>query len=353
MTKTKLQSLIFRIPLLACLLVLGLFLAGCKPNADNDQSKSPEPPKQTQPQLAERIELKPDTSDEFQRIHRTFPNGTKHSLQIDYRDGTTKVEFYRLDGTVKEVKEYHPHLVDKLKSITVYDTKGDPIKKEGFRVNGNLESETEYLANGQEKITLYRIDGKRLHSVTLDAKDGTKHTTYYRQDGKSLWAEAQWHGTKDVTVEYYDDQGVHTHTLHKTSNSKTITVFNGAGHAKYIQHYTGYWSDYSYYSYSSFQLNEVEEFGADGETLERRISVERYSNKRVSKLEYFEDGDLVREQELHWDGSLKSERTLQDDGTWDSKSHSQGEQESDPVDPTVLEEPAYDDPLTNNPNNFL
>ena len=96
-----------------------------------------------------------------------------------------------------------------------------------------------------------------------------------------------------------------------------------------------------------------EEFEDDGVTVKRRISVERYSNNRVSKLEYFKDGELVQEQDLHWDGSVKTDKTLKDDGTWDSNSHDQGELETEAIDTKVFDEPVDDNPLDDNPNHFL
>ena len=339
--------------LVMCVGLLGL--AGCGPE-DGGTTQKQEPAQPTapaEPQYNERIVLQPDTSDEFQRIFRTLPNGTKHSLRIDYRDGTSKIEFYRRDGTVSEVKEYHAHLDNKLKSHTVFDLDGNPVSKDSFRVNGRLESKTEFVRDGTEKITMYRVDGKRLHSVTVDRKDGTKSTVYYRRDGTTLWAKAEWHGSLHVTVEYYDDTGKLDHIREKTQNARDITVVDDTGKAVFRQHYTGYWSTYSYYAYSSYQLIEVEELEDDGQTVKRRIYVERYSSKRINRIEHMKDGAVVKEETFHYDGSVKFVKELQEDGTWKSESHDIGKVKPAPVAPELFAEPDYDDPLTNNPNNFL
>ena len=348
--KTNSRNWLTRALMLGLCLSL-LVLAGCNPEGDTNVQK--EPPKPVVPEYTERIVLQPDTSDEFQRIYRTKPNGSKHSLKIDYRDGTSTIEYYRPDGTVSEVKEYHAHLDDKLKSHTKFDTEGNPISKDAYRVNGRLESSTEFLADGTKKIAMYKVDGKRLHSETLERQDGSKSEVYYRTDGKTLWAKVEWKNSRNVTVEYYDATGKLDQTRVKTQNSRDITVFDDSGKAIYRQHYTGYWSTYSYYAYSSYQLIEVEELEDDGQTVKRRIFVERYSNKRVKRIEYLKDGEVVKEQELNYDGSVKFEKTLKDDGTWDTQSPEFGEVPSEPVAPELLTEPDYDDPLTNNPNNFL
>lgn len=335
---------------ISAFLVLGL--AGCKNESD---STPKQPPPVTKPKYVEQIELRPDTTNEFQRVHKFLPNGTKHSMETHYRKGDVgkRIEFYRPDGSVKLVEEYHPHVKDKLKSKTVYDLSGKATATSSYRFNGILESETEYLANGHEKIVKYRVDGKRLHSETIDRKDGTRSVTYYHRDGKTLWAKAEWKGMTDVSLDYYDENGKLTHSRTKTSSSQEITVYDSSGKPIYHQKYTGYWSNSSYYNYSSFQLSEVEVLGDDGKTVTKRIHVERYSNNRVSKVEYFKDGELVREQKLNYDGSLDFERTLNDDGEWQSENHEFGEVQPEPIDDKALEEPEYKDPLTDGPNNFL
>ena len=350
--KPKTFRLFSFLPLML-LVGFGLALSGCTPE-DNSANQ---PPKQTQPakpNYVEKIEFRPDTSNEFQRVHRYLPNGTKVGMRIDYRDGTSKMEHYRRDGSIHKVEEFHK-VVDKLKSVTEFDLDGKPTGKTTYRISGRLESKIEYVADGTEKITTYRIDGKRLHSVTIDRKDGTKSTTYYRRDGKSLWAKAEWHNSRTVTVDYFDDQGKLSQRIEKSSNSKNVTVFDGNGKAVYKQYWDGYWNPTStYYYYNSYQLETVEEFESDGSTVKRRIHVERYSD-RVSKLEYFKDGELVKEQELNGDGTVKEEKILQDDGTWQTETVPPIEDvhPDPPVDTKRFDELDWEDPLTNSPNNFL
>lgn len=340
------------------ILALGvLSLAGCGPEDGKSSPPDANPPKQTEPAppvTIDKVELQPDSSDEFQRVHRYLPNGSKVSMRIDYRDGSSKEEFYRPDGTVGEVKEFHA-VVDKLKSVTKYDQKGKPLSTTMYRVSGVLEAEVEYRADGSQKITMYRIDGKRLHSITESRADGSKSTVYYQKDGTTLWAKAEWPNSREVVVEYFDKNGVHTQTTVKDSNNRDITVFDPSGKALYKQYWDGYWNPNStYYYYQSYQLESVEEFDSDGTTIKRRLHVERYSNNRVTKIEYFDKGNPVKEQVLNRDGSVKSERTLQDDGSWlDNTNPLQNTMPDPPVDRSKFDEVDYQDPLTNAPNNFL
>lgn len=352
---SKANGFLPRLGLLVVLLAV-LGLAGCGPEDGSDPSSGKQPPAQTEPAppvTVDTVEFKPDTSDEFQRIHRHLPDGTKVSMRIDYRDGSSREEFYRPDGTVKEMKEFHA-VVDKLKSVTKFDAKGEPVSRESYRINGVLESETEFLQDSSKKVTTYRMDGKRLHSVSIEREDGTTSTTYYRRDGKTLWAKAEWANAREVVVEYFDDKGVHVQTREVDSNNRDITVFDPTGKALYKQHWDGYWNPTStYYYYQSYQLETVEEFEDDGVTLKRRIHLERYSNNRVTKVEYFEDGNLVREQELNRNGSVSSDKTLKDDGTWETNSNPLSDLKPDPIDSDRFDEPSYQDPLVNAPNNFL
>lgn len=352
---TKVMRMLPRLGLFV-LLVAMLGLAGCGPE-EGSNSSGKQPPAKTQPApgpvTVDTVEFKPDTSDEFQRIHRHLPDGTKVSMRIDYRDGSSKEEFYRPDGTLKETKEFHA-VVDKLKSVTEYDARGEPVSRESYRINGILESKTEFLKDGSQKVTTFRIDGKRLHSESIERKDGTKSTTYYRKDGTTLWAKAEWANSREVVVEYFDSNGVHVQTRALDSNNRDITVFDPSGKALYKQYWDGYWNPTSsYYYYQSYQLESVEEFDSDGVTLKRRIHVERYSNHRVTKVEYFEDGKLVREQELNRNGTVSSDKVLKDDGTWETNSNPLSDLKPEPIDTDRFDEPAYQDPLSNSPNNFL
>ncbi|MBZ0184652.1 MAG: hypothetical protein K8F91_00270, partial [Candidatus Obscuribacterales bacterium] len=111
------RNRIFGWAMLPTMLLL-LALAGCKPEADNTPPQVP-----AGPVYDIKVESRPDTTDEFQRLHYFLKDGTKVKLEIQYRDGRTEQFNYRPDGTVEEQLVLHIHS-KKVKSLTKFAADG-------------------------------------------------------------------------------------------------------------------------------------------------------------------------------------------------------------------------------------
>ncbi|MBK9141682.1 MAG: hypothetical protein IPM23_04245 [Candidatus Melainabacteria bacterium] len=332
-------------------LVLVLGLAGCKPGDDDGQGNNP-PPAPPAQVYDIKVESRPDTTPEFQRIHYYLPGGGREvKMEIQYRDGRTEQYMYRQDGSLEELVELHIHS-QKVQSRTKFAADGKTrLESTSWRIGGELDSSTVYNADGSSRTVAYKVDGKRIHSETLTDTSGAQKITVYRSDGKTLWAKIDRPSQYSARVEYYDDAGKLTQIRELNSSKMVITVLDDTGKVVMKQEWSGYWSSWSGPSYNNLQ--NTEKYEPDGSTVSRRIEFEYYYSRPRVVYDY-KDGARVKEYSFNYDGSVKSEQTLQDDGTWATQSYSNGEKQLDPpLTDSDRSAPAYQDPLVDNPSNRL
>lgn len=338
---------------LAIALIAGsvLFLSGCKRHEDSSQPPPP-PAAPAQPKYIVKVVPRPDTSDELQRVYSYLPDGTLVKLEIQYRrNGRTVVEFYRQDGSVQEVQEMHPFTTS-IKSSTRFDQDGKTkIEESTFRLQGGLDSVTEFHADGSARTKRYRSDGKRLLADTNKEVSGKKTSTFYHQDGKTLWAKTVEESNGDTRVETYRQDGTRDQDREVYYDRMVITIHGADGKATYKQTWNGYRYSYSYYR--NYSLDKVEEYEADGVTVKRILEFERYGNRNLSKATEMANGKAAKIRSYrYYDGTLEREEIIQPDGTSKVENHEASENLTEKFDPNIKLEPKFDDPLVDSPSHL-
>ncbi|MBX3073384.1 hypothetical protein KF728_21440 [Candidatus Obscuribacterales bacterium] len=331
---------------------LALSLTGCK---QEDEVPPPPPVKAqpAQPKYIVKVIPKPDGSEELQRIYTYLPDGvTLYKLEIQYRQGgRTEVQWYRPDGTVKEVQEMHPYSTGKVQSTTRMAPDGTTkVDQTTYRLDGGVDAVTEFKADGSSHTVRYRNDGKRRLSVTDTAPDGKKVSTYFHADGTTVWANATEQKNGDSKVETFRLDGTRDQTREVFYDRMIVTVHGADGKPKYTQTWSGY--RYAYSSYRYYTLEKVEEFGADGVTLTRKLEFERYGSRNIKVATDLANGQPTKTRYFRYDGTLEREEIVQADGTKTTVKHEASEKITETYDPGVKNEPAYDDPLVDSPSHF-
>lgn len=334
------------------LLLLGL--AGCDSKSGNNNNPPKQPPAPTQPKNIVKVELRPESSGEFQRISTYTPDGAHLiELQIDYRDGNTEKQFFRNDGTTsKKQKFYQSSRPLKLEKETEYAADGTTVVMERtFRVQGPLDAEKKFNADGSTETKRYRLDGKRLHSLENRDSAGNATATYWRADG-SLWAKSKTLGTagyysQPIEITYYGANGNVAQVRTILSNKMEIQVNRADGTKLYVQTWSGYSSPY----YRSFTLDSLKEYETDGTTLSRELKFS-YST-RISEAHSYTKGVKSSSRYYRWDGTLEREETLDAAGkVTATKNHDASEGITEPVDSGWKVEPAWEDPTSSDIRNF-
>ncbi len=344
---------------LGVVLVVGLAftLTGCK-----EETAAPTPPAQgpTQPApvpaLIRTVKLMPPESGENQRIFKKTPDGTLVEMSIDYRDGRLETFNFRPDGSVSRKQEFYPY-TGVLKSTVEYASDGKTVTAETLnRGTGTLELTRKTLADGTMETTRYRVDGKRLHSVTHELNGKLVDATFYGQDGKTLRATAKALNANESEVTFYNATGqIEKIRTSKTSSGGynnnveyTISVVRADSTVAYKQSWSGYQSSY----YRSVSLKTVEEFEADGKTLKRKLTL-NYSGSSVSEAIDYENGVKKTVRTYRWDGTLETTKTYDATGTvTNTQSHTSSENLKEAVAPELIADQAGDDPLAFKPGDF-
>ena len=346
--------------LLGVALVAGLAftLTGCKDESAPAANQPTQGPTQTAPvpALIRTVKLMPPESGENQRIYKKTPDGTLVEMSIDYRDGRLETYTFRPDQTVIRKQEFYPY-TGVLKSTVEYASDGKTVTGETLnRGTGTLELTRKTLADGTMETTRYRIDGKRLHSVTHELNGALVDATFYQQDGKTLKATAKSLSTSEQEVKFYNASGaVEKIRVSKTTsggyNSNveyTISVLRADSTVAYKQSWSGYQSSY----YRSINLKTVEEYEADGKTLKRKLTF-NYSGASVSEAVVYENGVKKTVRTYRWDSSLESEKTFDSTGTVTAtQNHTSQENLKETVAPELIADQAGDDPLAFKPGDF-
>lgn len=331
------------------LLLLGL--AGC--DSKPDKSNPPTPPTPTAPKNIVKVELRPESSGEFQRIYTYTPDGARLiELQVDYRDGKTVKEFYRLDGSLKTKQNFFQSSRPlKLEKETDYAADGKTVLVERtYRIQGVIDSAKKFNTDGSTETTRYRLDGKRLHSVENRDSAGNATATYWRADG-SLWAKSKTLGSQGYYVQpmeitYYGTNGNVAQVRTIRSNGMDITVNRADGTLQYTQTWSGYSSPY----YRSFTLDSLKEYETDGKTLSREVKF-TYST-RVNEAHSYTKGVKTSSRYYRWDGTLEREVTIDAAGASSTKYHDASAGITEPVDAAMKVEPVWEDPLSPDIRNF-
>lgn len=274
---------------------------------------------------ASRVEMMPETSPEFRRVHYAGPNGKDLKIEIAYRNNDYGYLFYRQDGTQREFLVVFPD--GKTERIHSYfDVTGKVITK-GFEVRkdgSKLWTAEQPVAGGDITTTVYWQDGKTVFSVAVRSKDRIE-TTFFKKDTTQKWVRLVTNLNGDIVYaeDVYGDTGNLVRSRQTDDGyAGTMDYYRADGTLYFRQtwerqsygDYDDYGHGYGYpggYGYSSTPtLKTVTVFGADGKTatLELALSYPRSVatwDQKGTKIVRF----------LKWDGSVESVQYVSKSGS--------------------------------------
>lgn len=235
---------------------------------------------------ASRVEMMPETSPEFRRVHYTGPDGKDLKVEIAYRNNDYGYLFYREDGTQREFLVVFPN--GKTERIHSYFdvtgkviTSGFEVRKDGSKVWAAEQP----VPGGDITTTTYWQDGKTVFSVAVRSKDKVE-TTFYKKDSTQKWVRLVTNLGGDIVYaeDLYGDNGQLVRSR-KTDDGYggTMEYYRADGTLYFRQtwerqYYGGY--DYDGYGYgggggysTTPTLKSVTVFGADGKTPTLEVTV--------------------------------------------------------------------------------
>jgi hypothetical protein len=324
------------------MMLLAGLLTGCGPNGSDTQHKPTPPSVVAKP--TERVELMPDTSDEFLRRHLTNSDGFEVETRIEYRNGDKAVIKFRDDQTQQSYKR-----VTKTGTILIeqnYALDGKSITSgQELRADGTLKWKATQDSSGAVRTLTYWWDGTTLFSDKTQSQPGGAYTaTYYKKDGK-LWVKRT--GSKDGVVdrdEQFNDSGKLAATVERSGQNTTATLYRDDGTIQYRQHMTEVPSSYGSYTYKTMQY--VEEYAADGKTLVRKL-VMNSGGYSVGQVERPNADGTTTVRTLNYNGTVTHEDIRDASGKITSQKDidpNAGVKES--YDYRAVREPSSDDPVS-------
>lgn len=257
----------------------------------------------------QRIELMPPDSNEYAERHYPGPDGKDLKTVIQYRNGDHGVKLYRADNTLKEwtvefaAGDVRLHIVfaDDGKQVVL----GEQLRPDRTMLwkatsKDSVVTLTQFYYDGTTPFSVVR------RKVGVDTQD----TQYYRKDGTPWLRQV---GDRNKTdnpdlQQVWDSAGklvYERQTIDKDGKTTTVTYYRPDGTAAYkqtwVEHQSsnGYGEGYGYegygYSYPSTttSLRTVEEFGADGTSITRRIQQNDDGTNVDSVTVYAGDGSSV------------------------------------------------------------
>jgi hypothetical protein len=302
----------------SALLAVGM-LAGCGQQDSGQKNPNPKPPQVvTQPKPTPRVELMPDDSDEYLRRHFTNANGVEVETQIEYRNGDKADVKYRADGSQLS---YNRTAKDgSVVADKTFAADGKTIVSgREVREDKTLKWTASQDANGVVTMVTYWWDGKTVFANTVTQPNGSYEATYFRKDG-SLWMKRMGAQTGTVDREQsFDNSGKLAFTLEHTPQDIVATLYRADGTVLYKQHMTERKSGYG--NYVNRTMLFVEEYAADGKTVERKLvmdssgysvdSVERPQSDGTTLVRSLNSsGAVVHEARRDANGNIVSQRDI-------------------------------------------
>ncbi len=273
---------------------------------------------------ASRVEMMPETSPEFRRVHYTGPDGKDLKVEIAYRNNDYGYLFYREDGTQREFLVVFPNR--KTERIHSYFditgkvvTSGFEVRKDGSKV----WTAEQPVPGGDITTTTYWQDGKTVFSTAVRSKDRIE-TTFFKKDTTQPWVRlvTSLSGDTVYAEDVYGDNGKLVRSR-KTDDgySGTVEYYRADGTLNFRQtwerqyyggyDYDGYGGPGGYGGYSPTPtLKSVTVFGADGKTATLEVtfsypgSVATWDKKGTKIVRYLKyDGTVDRVEYVSASGS--------------------------------------------------
>jgi hypothetical protein len=324
-------------------LVVGL-LTGC--NRSEPEAANPTPPPAVTQKPVERVELMPDTSDEYLRRHYIDANGFEVETRIEYRNGDKATIKFRSDKTQESYKR-----VAKNGSVLIeqnYAADGKTIVSgQELRADGTMKWKATQDAAGTVTTVTYWWDGKSVFSEKKQQMpSGAHETTYFRKDGSTVWMKKSGPTSGVVTKELqYGSDGKLQFMREKSATSIDVvtTFYRADGTAEYKQYTTERPSGYGNYTYRT--LAYVEELAADGKTVVRKLHMNS-SGYTVVKVERPNADGTVTVREVSYGGDVTREEKRDASGNvLDSKDYKPSDGVKESWDSRATREPYLDDPV--------
>lgn len=292
---------------LATLALTLLFVVGCSPS---ETAKDDFPEK-----LKVRLELTESDDAVETRIIQYSDNGEKLiQIRTEFRDGSTVINYFRDDGTLREEAEYFPKEAPEvtgnsntqntspkdpndtsgsdvdieptriLKRVSLYESDGKTlISKKTFRSDTTPESEMRIRIDGHRETEHFSSDGKHIVMRVLENTDGDEYLKETFSDEGVLEKVAKRIDKYETHVVVYRSDGV---------TRKSLTILKKKRSDPY-----GYGYGYGYGSRNPTledDYPEYIEYNPDGISVKMRVS---YDNSSTT-VEYFDrNGALVEERE--------------------------------------------------------
>jgi len=350
--------------ILVSLMVLGL--SGCRREAD-DISQPNYPT-----HLRHRVELLKDQDGKGGRVRYILYNEEmtkKIGVENQYPDGVTEFEYYREDGTLREINGFYPLdpdgkdttrkprrtvLFDKngktvlferitridgtaemynrsradggfetelfypdgktTKNRKVTSSSGEVTLEETYRQNGRLETQMRKISYYEYETTEFRENGTRLSVTTRGSSRWSPvYKTVFAADGIQVEMKAQY-TSWSVEVEYRRPDGTLAEKRNYSSyGSMTVTTYGPDGKAQWRQEWRGTPVSGDWTDTTNYRITRIEEVKPDGYTATREI--ELYDDGKTVKKIRIRDGVNYysgTNKYFRPDGTLEKEEVQED-----------------------------------------
>lgn len=325
---------------LASVMLAATLLTGCKNEQDTGQKPTPPPVVVSKP--AERVELMPDTSEEFLRRHYIDANGFEVETRIEYRNGDKAVLKYRADQTQESYKRTAKNGTVLIEQNFAADGKSVVGGRE-LRPDGTLKWQTTQDSSGAVTTEVYWYDGKSVFAqTTQNPPGGAWSATYFRKDSK-LWMKTSGPKTGQVTRQEVYDGGRLAVIMERNGQDVVATALRADGTAEFKQYITETASNYGGYVYSNIRY--VEEFAADGKTVVRKLVMDS-NGYGVTAVERTNPDGTTTVRTLRYDRTVIGEETRDANGNVISqKTIDPSEKISEKVDYRAIRSTTPDNPV--------
>lgn len=310
------------------------------------------------------VEPRDEATGEEARVHRFNADDQRVQMEVKFKDKTTGLMHFNLMGRPSKIEERYP---DGSSQVFFLRPNGSLAKRQSFRKDNTLKSETMPAAENTVMTRVFGEDGKTLVRTEQMFQDGSTETVSYAPDGKT--PQLRYKSSKDdlqAVLTTYDESGkVQTvENIERDGNNGScgdpmchecggeIKISMTRYRADGTVHIKGNWL----FSYGSTSIESLEEYGADGKTVVRRIKSESEKlpneategdNYVYTKVEKFDEkGKLRCVRWLRGDNTVGREQTAGEDGKL-------GEPVFHKKDTKVKEEQGFEDPRSLNLGELL
>lgn len=320
------------------LIVAGCFLAaGC----------SPKPPPAVLPVQppSERstLELRDEKSPEYSR--RTFYNDAdvKLRVEIEYRDKSAGGEVFS-PVTGKLTERWRTYAGKKqIRERSTFDAKGEVVSMVMYHEDGKPWKSMQRQKDGGYKLVEHWSTGVLMSELLVRA-DGSAERLSYADDGKRIEGRTVVHTSGEIDAWDYDAKGkVTSHSHWQRNGNQDVKYFREDGtmsHRQWWRILRNFDLTGNVREHRGWVLEKVEEYGADGKSLTRRLTLADGPsdvNAVTESTVFNADGSYV--VRLLNDGKIESEEAFSADGksTGITEFYDEVEKPVEEIDPKLLE----------------